>query len=304
MVDQQSIFSSLNEGMLHERSRAFVSNLEKNIPLIKKFGGLQRVVNRFSGKHIIIVGAGPSLDGCFRELDALSRIEDVVLLATDMALAPLINHGIAPHYVITCETTPAGFFNGIDTSKMHLLSFSCASNSNIRGWRGGISFFNWMIKGGIYDNLWMRAGDLGFVATGSIVTTQAISIVLGCGVASVLIVGNDMGFFDRFYTSGVYSTQKIYSGSCRFNPDTTIDMNRGRLAREYKVARGGEIFYTNNQFLAAKMWLENLFGSAPYPVADCSIPGCAAGVVHKIGISVYLSIFNKSKQGGSDDQSS
>ncbi len=298
MADQNEIFSKLNEGMLLERSRAFRNNLEKNIPLIKRWGGLRGVVESFRGKHVIVIGAGPSLDGCMGAIESLARLDNVVLIATDMALAPLCGCGVRPQYVITCETTPGSFFNGIDTSDMHLLSFSCSSNSNIRGWRGRVSFYNWMINGGIYDELWSRAGDLGFVATGSIVTTQAVSIVLGCGIASLLIAANDMGFFDRFYASGVCSAERIFFGNGRFNTAAAIDMNRGRMAREYRILRDGEVFYTNNQFLAAKLWLENLFKSAPYPVADCSVPGCSAGVVHKTEIHEYLSILNKNNTKG------
>ena len=39
------------------------------------------------------------------------------------------------------------FFSEIDTENMHLLSFSCSSYSNIRKWKGKISFFNWMVDG-------------------------------------------------------------------------------------------------------------------------------------------------------------
>jgi len=293
MINQEEIFSNLNDGMLVERGRAFKNNLKKNISLIRKFGGLRQVIGNFTGKHVIVAGSGPSLDGCYEILKKLSLRDDIVLLASDMALKPLCERGVQPHYIITCETTPTDFFSGINTENMHLLSFSCSSHSNIRKWKGKISFFNWMIDGEIYDDLWREAGeDLGFVATGSIVTTQAVSLVLGCGIASLLLAGNDMGFFDRFYASGASSAEKKFFSSGRLNPPASIDMNKGRSARDYLVKRDGELFYTNNQFLAARLWLENLFGGAPYPVADCSRPGCSAGIVHKIDLSEYLDIFN------------
>jgi hypothetical protein len=293
MINQDEIFSKLNEGMLLERSRAFRINLSKNKSLITECGGLRPVVERFSGKHLLVIGSGPSLDSCYDVLKKLRLREDVIFLASDMALRPLCEHGIYPQYVITCETTPTDFFSGIDTGGIHLLSFSCASYSNIRKWRGGISFYNWMVDGEFYDNLWRESGEgLGFVATGSIVTTQAVSMVLGCGVASLLLVGNDMAFFDRFYASGAHPAERKFFSSGRFNTPSSIDMNRGRAARDYHVKRDGELFYTNNQFLAAKLWLEKLFASAPYPVADSSTPGCSPGSVHKIGLGEYSEIFN------------
>jgi len=73
-----------------------------------------------------------------------------------------------------------------------------------------------------------------------------------------------------------------------------MEMNKGRRARDYHITRDGELFYTNNQFLAARLWLEKLFKSAPYPVADCSKPGCSAGAVHKINLFEYLAVFDVS----------
>jgi len=299
MINQEEIFSKLNEGMLAERSRAFKNNLAKNIPLIRKCGGLRPVVENFAGKHVLVIGSGPSLDNCYENLKKLRLMDDILFVASDMALKPLYCHGIMPQYVITCETTPSDFFSGISTGNMHLLSFSCSSYSNIRKWNGKISFFNWMVDGEIYDALWAEAGEgLGAVATGSIVTTQAVSMVFLCGIASLLLVGNDMAFFDRFYASGAAPAEKNFFLSGRLNPPASIDMKRGRSARDYEIRREGELFYTNNQFLAARLWLEKLFRSAPYPVADCSRPGCSAGTVHKIDLEDYLSIFNNSDKGG------
>lgn len=296
MINHEEIFSQLNEGMLLERSRAFKTNLRKNKPLIKKWGGLRQVVDCFKGKHVLVIGSGPSLDFCYENLKKLRIRKDIVFLASDMALKPLSVHGIDPQYVITCETTPTGFFSGIQTENMHLLSFSCSSHSNIRKWNGKISFFNWMIDGDFYSDLWKDAGeDLGFVATGSIVTTQAVSMMLGCGIASLLLIGNDMAFFDRFYASGAGPAEKKFFISERVNNPVSLDMNKGRSARDYQIKRDGALFYTNNQFLAAKLWLEKLFGSAPYPVADSSIPGCSAGSVHKIDLADYMAIFNNKK---------
>ncbi len=293
MINQDEIFSKLNEGMLLERSRSFKNNLIKNVPLIKKWGGLRSVVDDFRGKNLLVIGSGPSLDFCYENMKKLRHRDDIIFLASDMALKPLTERGIYPQYVITCETTPSNFFSGIDTVNIHLLSFSCSSHSNIRKWDGRISFFNWMIDGDFYDELWKVSGeDLGFVATGSIVTTQAVSMVLGCGVTSLLLVGNDMAFFDRFYASGAHPAEKKFFLSGRLNTPDSIDMNKGRFARDYHVKREGELFYTNNQFLAARLWLENLFRSAPYPVADCSRPGCSPGSIHKIDLDEYLNIFN------------
>lgn len=297
MVNQEEIFSQLNEGMLRERGRIFRNNLHKNIPLIRRWGGLRSVVDHFRGRHIIVIGSGPSLDSGYGILGTLRHRHDIVFLASDMALKPLMEHGIEPHYVITCETTPSDYFSEIDTRSIHLLAFSCSSFSNLRKWNGKISFYNWMISGDYYNSLWSEAGeDLGFVATGSTVTTQAVSMALGCGIASLLLAGNDMGFFDKFYASGAFSAEKKFFISGRCNTPASIEINRGRKARDYEIRRENMLFHTNNQFLAAKLWLEKLFGSTPFPVADCSIPGCSSEIVLKITLDDYLAVFNRKDQ--------
>jgi len=299
MINRQEIYAGLNSGLKNERGEALKKNLVKNLPVISFSGGLRKVIGDFSGKHVVVIGAGPTLDKNISHLKKYRERLGFVYLASDMALRPLLLSGIKPRYVITCETTPADFFSGLDTSGIHLLSFSCSSPSNLRKWKGEISFYNWMIEGEPYTELWDRAGrDLGSVATGSIVTTQAVSIVLGCNPSSLLLVGNDMGFYDRFYARGTVNSEKRLLESRRLNPDVNIEINTARKGRFYEIRRNGALFFTNNQFLAAKYWLEDLFGEKPYPVIDCSEPGCSEGKVVRMELKDYLDNVDKKRGRG------
>jgi hypothetical protein len=294
MINRDELYSNLNNGLLRERSRILKSNLEKNLPLIKKNGGLQKIVKDLDGKEVFVIGAGPSLDKELPILKKYSERLNVVYIATDMALRSLYEYGITPHYVITCETTASDFFSSMDTSRSHLLAFSCCSHSNLRKWNGKISFYNWMIENDFYSLLWDEAGrDLGFVATGSIVTTQAISIVLGCGISSLVIVANDMAFYDRFYAENTLRGIKRTLNITRLNPVSNFDFKISRNARFYDIFRNGKKYYTNDQFLAAKYWLEELFGSRPFPVVDCSEPGCSEKYVTKMTLKNYFEKKNK-----------
>ena len=299
MINRQQIYEDLNAGLKSERSEVLKKNLRKNLPLISSTGGLRGVTGDFAGKHVAVIGAGPSLDKNIPYLKKYRDRIDFVYLATDMALRPLLVSGIKPRFVITCETTPADFFSDLDTEGIHLLSFCCSSPSNLRKWRGKISFYNWMIEGELYTDLWDRAGrDLGSVATGSIVTTQAVSIAMGCRPASILLVGNDMGFYDRFYARGTVNSEKRLLNSLRLNPEVNIELNTARRGRFYEIRRNGVLFYTNNQFLAAKYWLEDLFGKTPCPVIDCSEPGCSEGKVARMELKEYLDSVDKKRRRG------
>lgn len=288
-MDRAALFSMLNSGILAERGAAFGRNLEKNLPLIVKSGGLGAVIPLLRGRHVIIAGAGPSLDAHLAALSGIAGDSRFVLIAADMALRPLAGRGITPDFVITCESTPCDFFSGVDTSAMHLLAFSCSSFSSIRKWKGRISFYNWMLEGDFFNSLWERAGTgLGYVATGSIVTTQAVSIAMGCGILSLMLAGNDMGFRDRFYTSGTARSVRSHLESGRFSPVPGIEMGLCRKNRCYEVVRDKRTFFTNHQFLAARYWLDELFGREPFPVADCSYPGCSPSIVYKTGLEEYI----------------
>lgn len=292
-IDRNALYRQLNEGILHERLHAFQRNLRKNAGLIARFGGLQRVVPLLAGKHVVVVGAGASLE---RQMPFLKRYQhrgSIAIIAADMALRPLRAAGITPRYVITCETMPVDYFGSLPTEEMHLFAFSCASNINIRRWRGDISFYNWMLHNDAYDPLWETAGThLGFVATGSIVTTQAVSLALGCGIASLALAGNDMGFSRGYYAKNT-AVHGLYGRRLsRFSPFESLDYAAVRRNRDFTIVRDGAEYFTSNQFLTAKLWLEDLFKTQQTPIFDSSVPGCSGGHVRRIELRKYFEMID------------
>ncbi len=160
-----------------------------------------------------------------------------------------------------------------------------------------MSFYNWMLDGDTFDELWRISGeDLGFLATGSIVTTQAVAFAMGCEIDSLLLVGNDLGFTTRYYTGETISYRKSRREVTRFSPFSSIDFIQARNRREYEIRRGEKIFYTNSQFLAAKMWLEELFSKSDVKIFDSSIPGCSEKFVKKIDTAEYFSSFKRKRK--------
>jgi hypothetical protein len=288
-MQKDELFSKLNDGMLDERYAAFLRNLKKNNNLIKEHGGLKGVVGQFSEKNVIIVGAGSSLGNNFGHLKKIQERESVAIVATDMALRPLVKHKIYPKYVISCETTPRDFFSEVDTSKMNLLAFSCISHSNLKKWCGKIFFYNWMVKRSPFQELWSEAGeDLGFVATGSTVTTQAVAIALGCEIKSLLLVGNDLGYEKKYYVSGGLNDARLFRSIDRFNPLVNAEFSTILKVRHYYFERNQSRYYTSHQFLAAKYWLEDLFKQMDLPVYDASVPGCSGDKIIRVNMDRYI----------------
>lgn len=289
MIDKKELYSAINTGMLEERHAAFAKNLEKNMVFIKRHGGLKGIINFFNGRHVVIAGAGPSLEKSFEYLKKSRPARDYILVATDMSFLPLMRNKIRPDYVFSCETNPLDFFGSINTEGIHLAAFSCMSNINLRKWRGSISFYNWMIYGEYYDLLWDRAGaDLGFLATGGIVTTQALSFALGCSTASIMLIGNDLAFSHRYYVSGSAASDIFFRRINRLNPVQSQDKSFVRKKRDFEILRGEKKFFTTAQFLAAKTWIEELVSEKKAILFDGSEPGCSDKYVSKKDFALYI----------------
>ena len=293
-MEKEILFSELNRGMLEERGDVFARNLARNLPLIERFGGIGRAVPLLQGKDVIIAGAGPSLDRAIPLLKKYRHRQELAVIAVDMALRSLLAGGVKPAFVITCETTPAGFFSGLSTAGMHLLAFSCASPYNLGMWAGDISFYNWMAGGPPYDELWERAGKLGSVATGGLVSTQAVALALGSSVRSLMLAGNDLGFGHTYYAADA-AYHRFRSVINRFRGLATLDYRSVASSREVEISRGDRLFHSNRQFLAGKLWLEELFAGNSMEVFDCSEPGCSERHVTKMPLKRYFERFEKQR---------
>jgi hypothetical protein len=168
------------------------------------------------------------------------------------------------------------------------------AHSTLRAWSGDVSFYNWMLRGEPYDALWREAGeDLGFVATGSIVTTQAVSLVLGCPIGTLALAGNDLAFYRSLYLRGTLRHARYMEVCGRFAAPETMELSAIRRARRYVIDRNGRTYFTNGQFLAAKMWLEDLLPRQSLPIIDSSEPGCSERAVRKAPLEEHLRLFDR-----------
>jgi hypothetical protein len=297
-MERQELYAQINAGMTQERFHSFERSLQQNRVLISRHGGLHPLVGELKDRHVVICGAGPSIEDAYRDLKKICERDSIALIAADMAYRPLLRAGIRPRYAISCETTPRDFFAGLDTSKTTLLAFSCVCPRTVREWKGPVRFYNWLLRGEPWDRLWSEAGtSLGFAATGSIVTSQALSIALGCGAASVMLAGNDLGFFDHCYARGTVRETSVNPLCSRLSPLESIEFSAAWRARHYVIPRGEKKFFTNHQFLAAKYWMEDTAAKSPIPVYDASVPGCSPGKVEKFGMKHYAEMVLSSRKG-------
>ena len=287
-AERAELFRRLNEGVRDERMRIFERNIGKNMPLIAHWGGLAGVPPLLAETDVIIAGAGASLDAALDALRRARRLSSVRIIAADMALPPLLAAGITPDFVISCETAPVAFYDVTVPDTVHLLAFSGIRPAVVRSWPGPVSFYNWMVRGA-YERLWALAGtQLGYLATGSTVLSQALSLARGCGVASIATFGNDMGYRRAYYTRFAPGNAACRLMANRFTPFESADMNRMRRARTHVLARDGREYATHHQFLAAKYWIEELFAAGGPTLLEFSVPGAAGENIVRPPVEKYI----------------
>lgn len=84
-----------------ERGTIIQTNIVRNLPAILRSLKLDAFADRFKRTPAVVIGAGPSLD---KNIDAMREAAPgVLLIASDTALRPLLQHGIQPHFVVSCD---------------------------------------------------------------------------------------------------------------------------------------------------------------------------------------------------------
>lgn len=266
-----------NLDFITDRKKAITSNLKKNRNLIDQWGGLADLPTRMEGKTVVIIGAGSSLN-----FDILRRYQSqgFVPITVDMAYRPVVLSGIKPDYVFTCETTPLDYFNGLE--HYGILISTCFAAA-ARQWRGAMRFYNWIVDDPEYDAIWKQAGlELGSLATGGTVITHALAFALGCNCAGIVMMGNDLGYTDRYYAPGSISQIKRMTGARRLNTRETIEQNTIRRATVNSITRAGVKYKTTSQFLITKQWIEKLMARHSKQIYDLSMPGVVGKNIVKI----------------------
>ncbi len=98
-------------------------NIVANLPYIIQSSVLDQWKGRFANQPAVVVGAGPSLD---KNIDELSKHKDrILIISVDTALKPLLNRGIEPGFVVTCDPTTLNtrHFNGIQFPSKTVLAY-------------------------------------------------------------------------------------------------------------------------------------------------------------------------------------
>lgn len=159
------------------------------------------LTERFRGKTVYIIAAGPSLD---RNMMELKRVQGHgIILATGTVLKKMLAAGIRPDYVII---TDGGSFtysqtNGIEESGVPLLYLPTVYYKIVAEYPGE----RYLICQKDFDKSEGYAGEHGYplFETGGSVTTTALDVSIRLGCSAVVFVGLDLAYTgQRNHASG------------------------------------------------------------------------------------------------------
>ncbi len=174
-------------------SRELTRNLRDNLKDILRGGDLCDVIKNFpKGKPGILVSAGPSLNNNIEELK--NAVGKALIVATDTALKPLLNHGIRPDAFVTVDPSkPLVLFDKEEVWEIPIILMEGGNAQVIERHRGRKFFtLNWE---GLGRNLYDRfQKELPLLETGGSVANNAFSFLHECGCNPIILVGQDLAY--------------------------------------------------------------------------------------------------------------
>lgn len=245
LLKKKRIYEKIKQVFIRESS---VRNNEKRMNLNFKYNiancthYVDEIEDRFKGKKVIIVAAGPSLDKNVAQLKTIDRkTDEYVILAVGTVYKKLLNMGIKPDYVIIIEANENIItqISGVEDTEVPLLILSTAYRELARKYQGE----KYLIDQYEYDHAEDHAQKYGYklYSTGGSVTTTATSVAITLGARTIIFIGFDLSYPDGIsHADGTSGKKKL---------DTT-----GFVGVE---SIDGTIVYATNVFIIYRNWIEN-----------------------------------------------
>jgi hypothetical protein len=203
------IFIDINT--LVGKSRTFLDNFVKNLPVGLPAPGVADFEGKFAGVPAIIVSAGPSLDKNLHELRATA--DRALIVAADTTLKPLLAAGVDPHFVVTADPGYENYLHlrGAEAQRSILVAEATTYPDSLQEFSDRVLLCN-------FENSSLRTiGDLigkkGTLRAWGSVATMALDFALLLGCDPIIFVGQDLAYTDgRTYCSGVHFEKQWFQG--------------------------------------------------------------------------------------------
>jgi hypothetical protein len=171
-----------------------------NLPIIKRESDAAALQGAFAGRPAVMVAAGPSLDAALPVLAAYQ--DQVVIIASDTTLRPLLAAGIRPHLMVGVDPgeVNARHLSGVaNTSGIWMAAEASLNAAAFPCFEGRTFLFK------VSDHEpwpWLREASLdrGTVRAWGSVATSAFDLALRMKCDPIIFIGHDMAYSsDRPY---------------------------------------------------------------------------------------------------------
>lgn len=196
---------TLDVNVMIRFSKELTRNYRNNAKDILRGGDLCSLMGSFpEGKPGILVSAGPSLNNNIDEIK--NAVGKALIVATDTAVKPLLNHGIRPDAVLTIDPSkPVILFDKEEVWDIPLITMG-NGNSQVIEKHKGRKFFS--VSLGEFDEIMFSKFHkaLPLLETGGSVANNVFSFLRECGCNPIILVGQDLAYTNkRSHADGTFT---------------------------------------------------------------------------------------------------
>lgn len=182
-------------------------NFNRNVTL--NDDGIYNMKEKYLGKPMILISAGPSLNKQLPHLKTIQNSGSFILGAVGTALSPLTSYGITPDFyaIIDAQATEKQL-DQIDLPNTTLFYLSTASTNTILLHNGPRKII-WQ-RGYKEAELMAKQFNDPIMETGGSVATTLLDIMVYLGGGSIALVGQDLAFTGgKTHASGTHSSMDV-----------------------------------------------------------------------------------------------
>lgn len=167
-----------------------VQKIQSNLDFIKEDKDVAVLFNTLPGRHVFVIGAGPSLEDNLSYLrKQTTKEERPFVIAVDTAFTPLVNHGVTVDIVVSIDGNMSIEGAGCEFSDdVSLVYFPMLSKAVIASWKGdrlcGYS------PTGTYESVRSEHPRGELFSYGSVIH-PAIDLAVKMGASTVTLFGTD-----------------------------------------------------------------------------------------------------------------
>lgn len=223
----------VSESSYRTQQRKLDGNFKKN--QIIKAENVWNLKEKFSGKDLYIIAAGPSLDGNLQQLSRVVGSNDSIILATGTVLKKLLAAEISPDYVIVTDAGRGVYaqLEGV-VGDIPLLFLSTANSKAVASY-AGCKYQIYQTGYPLAEQAAEQEGASCFETGGSVSTTaMEIGIQLNC--KRIIFLGLDLAYTDgKSHAQSTENVQNI-AGMTTYTVEA-VDGTMVETARNWNIYR-------------------------------------------------------------------